>query len=187
VIFPIGSAISLEKSPLEEKIDGQTCSKEFSSGTRTEWRLSISGQSDLFIHDQRWHNGERDVVIARPELVPPMPNPLSALLGKQRSQIDRHGDLLRMAVCLVAPDDKGWPKKTFCTLDELDGACDPVLLDAVYDLGVTTINTREVILGEEGRQRNRLCALLDPSMECGPIALHVLTRVVPTLRHVDWI
>jgi hypothetical protein len=185
--FQLAETLTLEKQPSEERVEGQTCSRQFSTGSRREWRLGVHGRPDLVLHDNRWDNGERDVVIARPEQVPPLPNPLSALLGKQRSQVDSHGHRLRMAICLIRPDAKGWPRKTFPSIDEVQGTCGPDLFQALYDHGVADIDTREAILGDDTRQRNRLCALLDPAKESAPIVLYAVTHVVPTLRHIRWL
>ncbi|NNN34503.1 hypothetical protein HLK59_29915 [Streptomyces sp. S3(2020)] len=92
-----------------------------------------------------------------------------------------------MAVCLINPDAKGWPRKTFPSTDEVRGACGPDLFQALYNHGVVDIDTREAILGDDTRQRNRLCALLDPATESAPIVLYAVTHVVPTLRHIRWL
>ncbi|MEU5193645.1 hypothetical protein AB0G86_06215 [Streptomyces scabiei] len=185
--FQLGETLTLEKQPSEERVAGQTCSRKYSTGSRREWRLGVRGRPDLVLHDNRWDNGERDVVIARPEQVPPLPNPLSALLGKKRSQVDPHGHRLRVAVCLISPDANGWPTKSFPWLHEVQAACGPDLLQKLYDHGVTDIDTREAILGDDTRQRNRVCALLDPAKETAPIVLYTVTHVVPTLRHISWL
>ena len=179
--------LTLEKQPGEWSVFGQTCSEVDTTGTRTEWRLGNQGHPDLVIHDTRWRNGERDVVISRPEDVPPMPKPLSALLGRRRSQVVPHGEFLRMAVVLVHPDSNGWPKRRFCSLEELQDACGPQLFGALHDHGVTRIDTREAILGDDSRQRNRLLALLDPAEESAPIVLYTVTHIVPTLKHIAWL
>ncbi|MFI1563840.1 hypothetical protein ACH4ZX_12405 [Streptomyces sp. NPDC020490] len=192
-MYKLGSSLTFSKEPGSSPIEGETLSGAFSTGIATVWHLGISGHPDLLVHDRQWRTGERDIVTARPTQVPTMPKPLSALLGKKRAGVDNWEDRgrwqHRMAVYLVLPDPdrEGWPKQKWCSADELVDACGAELLDALGDHGVTKIDTRETILGEEGRQRNRLCALLDPASEVAPVMLYVTTRVVPTLKHIEWL
>jgi hypothetical protein len=160
-----------------------------SHGTRTDWRLSVDGRPDLVVGDTRWNSGEREVALIRPEQVPPLPRPVSALLGKRRCKVDAHGDRLRMAVGVVKPDGVGWPRTTWPAMDTLLDICGRDYYEAVFDHGVTQIDTREVILGDDSNHRSRLCALLDPSDEVAPTALYVVTHVVPTLKDdsVGWL
>lgn len=92
-----------------------------------------------------------------------------------------------MAVCLILPDGEGWPRQKWCTADQLLDVCGTEVLEALNGHGVSRIDTREAILQEDGRQRNRLCALLDPDDEVAPVALYAVTHVVPTLKHVGWL
>ncbi|WP_405889862.1 hypothetical protein OG427_07390 [Streptomyces sp. NBC_00133] len=189
--YKLSGSVALSREPGATPVTGETCTGEFSSGIRTQWRLSIEGHPDLLLHDTEWRTAERDIVTARPLQVPTMPKPLSALLGRKRSGV-RHlterGRLhLLMAVCLILPDKEGWPRQKWCTSDQLLDVCGAELLDVVHGHGVSRIDTREAILREEGRQRNRLCALVDPANEVAPVALHAITHVVPTLKHVGWL
>lgn len=188
--YTLGPSMQLTTLIEQKKTDGETCSKEVSTGLRTAWRLSIAGRPTLSIHDTRWTNGERDVVLARPAELPPMPKELSNLLARRRSGIEAHdgGPRLRMAVYLVGPDDKGWPRKRHCGLDELRDACGLELVDECFRLGVIRIDTREALLRDDNpAHKNRLCAVLEPTQDCAPIALYVVTHVVPTLKHIGWL
>ncbi|MGD9485197.1 hypothetical protein WDH52_18435 [Streptomyces sp. TRM70308] len=149
--------------------------------------LRVKEHPEITIYDTRWDNGERDIVIARPDAVPPLPKPLSALLGRKRAGVYEHGESLRMSVCLVRPDGNGWPRASWCRSWELVAECGHEILDALYELGVIRIDDCETVLGDDSRQRKRLCALLGPDAEAAPIALYVVTRVLPTLRHVKWL
>ncbi|MGW6891049.1 hypothetical protein [Streptomyces chartreusis] len=189
--YKLGGGLTLSREPGTTRVTGETCSGEVSSGLRSQWRLSVDGHPDLLFHDTAWRTAERDVVTARPSQVPMMPKPLSALLGRKRSGVRRlaeRGRLhLLMAVCLILPDGEGWPRQKWCTADQLLDVCGAEVLEALNGHGVSRIDTREAILQEDGRQRNRLCALLDPDDEVAPVALYAVTHVVPILRHVGWL
>lgn len=185
----LGPHLALEKVAGRTRVEGRTCSGTPSHGTRTDWRLSVDGRSDLVVGDTSWDNGERDVVLVRPPQVPPLPGPLSTLLERRRGTVDSRGHRLLMAVGVVEPGDAGWPRLTWPGVDALIDVCGRDYYEAVFDHGVTQLDTRAVILGDESRHRTRLCALLDPSDDVATAALYVVTRVVPTLKDdsVGWL
>lgn len=184
--FQIGESLTVTRVPGVSRVYGNTCSKVESHGDRIEWKLAVQGCPDFFIHDTWWGNGERDIVTAKPSHVPPMPKPLSLLLGKQRSTVRFLNKDVLVAVCLITPDAKGWPTRSFCSESDLYRTCGD-LVDVLYARGLIEIATRETVLRDESRMRNRLCALIDPEAEAGPVSLYVVTHIVPTLKLVGWL
>ena len=87
-----------------------------------------------------------------------------------------------MTVRLVLPDAGGWPRFKSCTVEELAREVGQEHLDRLTSLGVRRIDTKEAILGAEGRNRLELCAVLDPDSPSAAPALYVVSRVLPTLR-----
>ncbi|GGT04981.1 hypothetical protein GCM10010271_03720 [Streptomyces kurssanovii] len=49
------------------------------NGAATEWTLRLSGRPTLVVHDTRWNNEERDLVLYQPTVVPEIPAALSNL------------------------------------------------------------------------------------------------------------
>jgi hypothetical protein len=181
--------LTLEQKDGRSRVHGQTASREQSSGLRTEWQVGIPGHPGLLIHDTAWQNGEREIVIARPDEVPPMPKELSALLGRMRAGVTRHdAKLLRMDVYMAVWDAKdNRARKMWPAPEEFEDACGPAIYGTLLGLGVVKVDTRRVIQGDESRQQNRTAALLDPAAQGAPIALYAASRVVPTLRVIGWL
>jgi len=93
-----------------------------------------------------------------------------------------------MSVYLVQPNNQGWPKlRKKLTFDDFHNTVGSELIEATHDLGVTSIASKEKILGETGRSMKELCGTFKPDAELAPIALYVISRVVPTLRAVNWL
>jgi hypothetical protein len=78
--------LSRGSGALGEKV-GRTCSDEASVAAPVEWELHLSGYPLLTVHDNHWANGERNLVLYMPTVVPEMPSALSKLHNRLRSGI----------------------------------------------------------------------------------------------------
>ncbi|WP_371779011.1 hypothetical protein [Streptosporangium subroseum] len=115
-----------------------------------------------------------------------MPEALSTLLNRRRAGIEQRRESF-MSVYLVQPNDQGWPKlRKKLTFDDFHHTVGSELIEATHNLGVMCIASKEELLGETGRSMNELCGTFKSHTEAAPVALYVISRVVPTLRSVNW-
>ncbi|AWK09606.1 hypothetical protein DDQ41_12500 [Streptomyces spongiicola] len=170
-------------------MDGQTLSKEPSSGAAEDWILKIKNRSDVVIRDTWWDNGERDLRTLIPSQLPTMPRPLVKLHERRRAGVylTADGHTWMTAWIVVPRESDGWPLFRHVTsLDALDAACGHDLLRAASEQGIADIATKWDLLKDDGRNRNELCALFEPKADGAHVAFYAVTRVVPILRHVGW-
>ncbi|PWK75064.1 hypothetical protein BCL76_101799 [Streptomyces sp. CG 926] len=167
----------------------ETCSGLISSGTATDRALSVDGRPELTVRDIRWRNGERDVRMHLPDVLPEMPRALAKLHDRRRAGVYRTDDgRTWMTAWSVLPGDGDWPKWRRPTgVGELGALCGADRLRVVHDHGVVEIGSKEALLGDPGRTRRQLCALLDDDVEAAPAVLYAVTRLVPVLRHIGWL
>lgn len=181
----LGEGLKLENSGQAVTVQWVTVSNQASVGQQRTWDLVLPGGIRLPVHDTTWAGRERDVVLGVPAGLPELPRELALLLGKRRASVERvtGRSVLYMSVYLVMPDAAGWPRfKKKLDFGELFDMCGEELIYGLKEHGVHEIGTKGEILGESGRSRNELCALLASNCEAAPIATYVVTRVVPTLR-----
>ncbi|MGW2563625.1 hypothetical protein ACWCXB_31255 [Streptomyces sp. NPDC001514] len=187
----------LERGATRHAKTGTTCEGISSSGTAVEWELRLSGRPLLTVHDTRWHDGSRDLVLYKPVVVPEIPAPLSNLHNRLRSGIASAGaGRLRIMAWMARVDAQGRPrvKKTFTTAD----------LAAEYGLGhLRELTSREGVTLEprEGHPDLPVVDLDQPqdavSFEHAlffpadddetPVVAYIHLKVLPVLRHVGWI
>ncbi|MER5623054.1 hypothetical protein ABT061_18640 [Streptosporangium sp. NPDC002544] len=182
----IGRFLTIFKGATES-VQGESCSGKRTSGRQTTWNLRVEGHHTLPVWLREWNTGESDVVLGRPSNVPPMPEALSTLLNKRRAGIEQRQKTF-MSVYLVQPSEQGWPKlQKKLTLDDFHLTVGSELIEAAHSLGIMGIASKEELLGETGRSRNELCGTFGSGAEAAPVALYVISRVVPTLRAVNWL
>ncbi|MGW2699913.1 hypothetical protein [Streptomyces sp. NPDC001340] len=177
---------------------GTTCSGETSSASAIEWELRLSGQPSLTVHDNRWANGERDVVLYKPTVVPEMPAALSNLHNRLRSGISASAEPgeLRIMVFPTYVDTRGRPriKKSLTTADLADAvglhhlreltAGEGVRLEAAFDRP----DLPPVDLDAPGHEKPLQHALFFPAADDEtPVVAFVCFRIVPVLRHIGWL
>ncbi|MEU0977904.1 hypothetical protein ABZ488_01660 [Streptomyces griseus] len=187
----------LRRDGLVPKGVAATCSGDRCGGTAAVWKVKLEGRPDLTVHDTRWENGERDLVLYQPAVVPEMPAPLANLHNRRRAGVqetDAGSGELRVMGWVAVPGDRPTVKKTFttagfaevCGLDalreltsrpgvELDTAfvlADPVRVD--LDEPQDTVAVQHALFFPEEDERS-------------PVVFFLLSRVVPTLRHIGWL
>ncbi|MET9727552.1 hypothetical protein [Streptomyces zaomyceticus] len=177
---------------------GTTCAGETSRANAVEWDLRLPGQPSLTVHDSHWANGERDLVLHKPTVVPEMPAALSNLHNRLRSGISassRHGEL-RIMVFPTYVDAHGRPriKKSLTTVDlantmglhhlrELT-AREGVRLEAAFDRPDLPAVDLDDPQGEKPLQH----ALFFPTADAETaVVAFVRFRIVPVLRHIGWL
>ncbi|MBY8816023.1 hypothetical protein CP977_30085 [Streptomyces cinereoruber] len=178
--------------------NGTTCSGEMSRTSAVEWGLRLPGQPSLAVHDNHWANGERDLVLHKPTVVPEMPAALSNLHNRLRTGISlstRPGEL-RVMVFPTYVDAQERPriKKSLTTwdlanvmglprLEELT-AREGVRLEAAFDRP----DLPPVDLDDPQHEKPLQHALFFPAADDEtPVVAFVRFRVVPVLRHIGWL
>ncbi|WP_121258926.1 hypothetical protein [Nocardioides ferulae] len=77
---------------------------------------------------------------------------------------------------------KGWGGSTMATPAELDdtlgGSAEALLVEA----GGLAFGKRAEVFGDTSRRRNRLCATFPATEPLGPLAVYVLTRILPIVE-----
>lgn len=187
--------LRLQREGTAHKDCASTCSGVQSEGTADVWRVRLPGRPLLTIHDTRWDNGERDLVLYQPAVVPEMPAPLSNLHNRRRAGIQATaGRELRIMGWVAVPGDRPRFKKTFttaefadvCGLDDLRHlATRPgVALDTAFDRPDSLLIDLESPQDTDSLQH----ALYFPRNDAEtPVVFFVLSRVAPTLRHIGWL
>jgi hypothetical protein len=79
--------LTLERGTSLNEKPGTTCA----GVSAVEWELRLPGRPLLTVHDTRWDNGERDLVLYQPTVVPEIPAVLSNLHNRLRVGIARAG------------------------------------------------------------------------------------------------
>ncbi|GAA2908334.1 hypothetical protein GCM10010478_03660 [Streptomyces erythrogriseus] len=177
---------------------GTTPSGEPSVASAVEWELHLPGRPTLRIHDSHWRNGERDLVVHKPPVMPEMPSALSNLHGRLRSGIapTPGRDELRVMVYPTYVDTQGRPRINKSLTTE-------ALADRVGLFALRELTAREDVTLEPAHDRPDLplVDLDDPQDEKPlqhalffpvedeetPVLGFVHFRVVPVLRHIGWL
>jgi hypothetical protein len=177
---------------------GTTLSGETSVASAVEWELRLPGRPTLKIHDNPWRNGERDLVVHKPPVMPEMPSALSNLHGRLRSGIaptpGRHE--LRVMVYPTYVDRHGRPRINKSLTTE-------ALADRMGLFVLRELTAREDVTLEPAHDRPDLplVDLDDPQDEKPlqhalffsaeddetPVLGFVHFRVLPVLRHIGWL
>ncbi|MGW6716018.1 hypothetical protein ACWF9X_07120 [Streptomyces globisporus] len=177
---------------------GTTCAGKMSRASAVEWDLRLPGQPSLTVHDNHWVNGERDLVLHKPTVVPEMPAALSNLHNRLRTGISpsaKPGEL-RVMVFPTHVDAQGRPriKKSLTALDlanvmglrrlrELT-AREGVSLAAAFDRP----DLPSVDLDDPQHEKPLQHALFFPATDDEtPVVAFVRFRIVPVLRHIGWL
>lgn len=180
----LSPTVTIERQPGEERITGMTSGRQEAVGRRLTWRVKLP-MTELPLWDTQWSTGEREIVLARPEYVPPLPAPVINLMGRRRASVARRADRTWvMTVKLVLPDSDGWPRFRKCTADELNDECGAALISRLKQIGLVTLGEKSEVLGATGRNKGELCAVTNDEVGPSTVATYVVTRVVPTLRRV---
>lgn len=181
--------------------NGTTCSGASSRGRATAWELSLPGRPLLTVHDTEWENGERDLVLHKPTVVPEMPLPLSNLHNRLRtgiSSVERRRELRMMMWPAYVDPKTERPRihKSVTTanlaarvglrhLQEIAARKDVTLEPAFGQLGKTS---PKIDLDHPQDERAFQHALFFPAEDDKtPVAVYVRLRIVPVLRHIGWL
>ncbi|WP_280871346.1 hypothetical protein [Streptomyces sp. MJP52] len=161
-----------------------------------EWELSLPGRPPLTVHDNHWANGERDLVLYKPTVVPEMPAPLSNLHNRLRSTIAEAGGKLRIMVYPTYVDERARPRirKSLTTAELVSRVGLQPLQDLTARKGVT--------LEPSAEAPTRRSLNLDPPQDLQkfqhalyfrrkddetPVLAYVHFRVIPVLHHIGWL
>ncbi|GAA2449632.1 hypothetical protein [Streptomyces macrosporus] len=178
--------------------EGTTCSGEASAAYPVEWKLDVSGQPALTIHDNHWENGERDLTLYQPTVVPEMPAPLSNLHNRLRSGIAASPGRAELRIMLYPTyvDERGRPrvKKSLTTASLAHQMGLRHLRKLTARKGVTLgpafdrSGPRGVDLDDPQDESPFQHALFFPAEDDKtPVVAFVHFRIVPVLRHIGWL
>ncbi|MFF7876158.1 hypothetical protein ACFZDM_18285 [Streptomyces californicus] len=177
---------------------GTTCSGEVSMATAVEWEIRVPGQPELTVHDNHWGNGERDLVLHKPTVVPEMPAARSNLHNRLRSGVSAspHRGELRIMVFPTYVDAQGRPriKKSLTTGDLANAvglrhlraltARKGVRLEAAFDRP----DLPPVDLDDPQHEKPFQHALFFPAEDAEtPVIAFIHFRIVPVLRRIGWL
>ncbi|MFJ4548897.1 hypothetical protein ACIP4X_06660 [Streptomyces sp. NPDC088817] len=185
----IGNTLTLELARTYVAKQGSTISGVSDAGFATEWQFEVPGHPQLTIHDTQWDNGERDVVLQQPPLVPEMPAALANLHGRHRAGITEIAPgILRITAFLSLPQPDGRPKqKRALTTAQLAEGCGKQLLrELVARPDVSLDPSFDLAKPQDTEKFQHALRFQDEDRETPAIA-YVLTRLMPTLRHTGWV
>ncbi|MFF9754605.1 hypothetical protein ACF1FC_17770 [Streptomyces sp. NPDC014344] len=177
---------------------GTTPSGETSVASAVEWELRLPGRPALKIHDNHWRNGERDLRLHRPPVMPEMPSALSNLHERLRSGVAPTPGRpeLRIMVYLTYVGERDRPRfnKSLTTEDLADRVGLSVLRELTARAGVTLEPAHDrpnlplVDLDDPQDEKPLQHALFFPVEDDEtPVLGFVHFRVVPVLRHIGWL
>ncbi|MCZ7456699.1 hypothetical protein [Streptomyces sp. WMMC940] len=177
---------------------GTTCSGETSRASAIEWDLHLSGQPSLTVHDNHWVNGERDVVLYKPTVVPEMPAALSNLHNRLRSGISASAEPgeLRIMVFPTYVDTHGRPRirRSLTTADLADEVGLHHLRELISREGVRLESAFDrpdlppVDLYDPQHEKPLQHAVFFPAADDEtPVVAFARFRIVPVLRHIGWL
>jgi hypothetical protein len=164
------------------EVEGETPDGEASIGQGRLFVVTDGAESRLTVRDTRWANGERDLVAAERH---DSPQRFDTLVERLRLPVlSRGGDLyveLRQVRLkangrgnLFAPDEEA-----------LDHGAGVLVARELERHGATSVGTREQLLSDEGRSRNRLGALFPPDADLVPLVAYICTRVAPVAQSLS--
>ncbi|MFE1587534.1 hypothetical protein ACFW6Q_17825 [Streptomyces sp. NPDC058737] len=177
---------------------GTTLSGEVSVADAIEWELRLPGHPTLKIHDNHWRNGERDLGLHKPPVMPEMPSALSNLHGRLRSGIAPTPGRRELRVMVyptyVDKHDRPRINKSLTT----EALADRVELFVLQELTAKEDVTLEpahdrrdlplVDLDDPQDEKPLQHALFFPAEDDEtPVLGFVHFRVVPVLRHIGWL
>ncbi|MBB0229052.1 hypothetical protein FOE67_05850 [Streptomyces calidiresistens] len=179
------------------KTDGSSLSGASSEASTLAWELSLPGYPTLEIHDDHWDNGERNLVVHKPPVMPQMPLALAGLYGRLRSGVSPTEGRRELRIMLYPTyvDERHRPrvKKSLTTraLTDLMAPC--VLRELTAREGVTLEaahpkpNLPRVDLDNPQDEKPLQHALFFPAEDLEtPVLAFVHFRVLPVIHHLGW-
>ncbi|URN14831.1 MULTISPECIES: hypothetical protein [Streptomyces] len=190
----------LRSSGTPERREGVTCSGVLSTTRPVVWELRLPGRPPLTLHDRHWANGERDVVLDKPAVVPQVSAALSNLYNRLWSGItgspSRPEKRLMMYPTYVDGQERPRIRKSLTTADLAahlgpDGlralaAREGVTVEPAHDRPDTLRVPLDLDDPPPGKPFQH--ALFFPAADGEtPVAAFTCLRVVPVLRHIGWL
>ncbi len=169
-------------------LEGTTSSGQSSQGTASLWEATGPPGVALTLADVTWSNGERDVRAFEIECPLPQalggPRPLTRLERGGRLSVLRKGgqEYVELQVSRIDPDSPELWSSTYKATDEdFRHLAGDDWKRSLLEAGASKIGPRESVIGDEGRRRKFLCAVLGDRDFPLPVVAYSLTRILPLL------
>lgn len=146
-----------------------------------EWPAVVIGLGGLLaeIAYQRWEDAGKIVMLSRGDSAPSY----DRLMHGERLGIKVLDDGTEFVEADLLRWDpaKKWGGATMATPDELDATLGASAEALLVEAGGLAFGKRSEVLGDTSKRRNRLCATFPAGEPVGPLAVYVLTRILPIL------
>jgi hypothetical protein len=146
-----------------------------------EWPAVVVGPGGLLaeIAYQRWDEGGKVVMLSRGDSAPSY----DRLMHGERLGIKVLDDGTEFVEADLLRWDpaKRWGGSTMATPDELDATLGSSAEALLVEAGGLAFGKRAEVFGDTSKRRNRLCVTFPAGEAVGPLAVYVLTRILPIL------
>lgn len=164
--------------------NGQTATKNWSSGTYHIYEVDGVENCKLKVAYAHWDNGEVDIrvdEVLRGSRAVRRLETGGLRLGIFSAGPDRLSVELRQARVDISSPNL-WSTLRNATWEQLDEGSGLDAFGILSDAGAVELGTKEEVLNDRGKTRNRLCTVFRQDDEMFPILAFIITRVLPLLR-----
>jgi hypothetical protein len=169
-------AFTITPTATTEHVDGETVTGIASTGRGRFYEITGTGGLHLTVRETTWATGERDVVATRRH---DSPQRFDTLIERLRLPVSRRGHDFYAELRQVRLKPNGRGNLFAASEEDLDrGACVSVARQLERH-GAGRVGTREELLGDDGRTRNRLGVRFGQHADLVPVIAYVCTRVAP--------
>jgi len=168
--------------------EGRTASRQKSSGTANLYTVQGDEGMFIFLTYTCWHNGEEEVAVME-TIKAPFLNFLKrgrhrlTVIGSWKKGL-KNKTLKVITLKLITPK-KGSKGYTMSLRNadrkELNNAAQCDIRQTLIKAGAIDVDTRELLIDDQGPSRNAICAVFPEDNELVPVLAFCLTRITPLL------
>jgi hypothetical protein len=162
-------------------VKGETAGGQASTGRGRLYSVADGGECHLTVRDTVWANGDRDIVATERH---DSPQRFDTLVERLRLPVVARGGAFYVELRHVRLKPNGRGNLFAPDEAELDAGAGMVVAEELRRHGAMRVDTREALLGDSGRTRQRLGALFPEEADLVPLVAYVCTRVAPVARAV---
>jgi hypothetical protein len=159
-----------------EGVEGETSSGVASRGRGRLFDVRDGTAVHLTVRDTTWQNGERDIVATERH---GSPQRFDTLIERLRLPVTARDADLYVELRQVRLKPNGHGNLFSATETELDDGAGISVARELVRLGAIRVGTREDLLGDDGRSRNRWGVRFPQEADLVPVVAYVCTRVGP--------